>query len=138
MVGSSVTRKKQKIMAKTGTNGTSGVLKGRFKSGLCLLKIMIDAETIIKAARVPIFTNSANAVMGRKAAITDATMPTIIIPFVGVLKSLWILEKNSRSKPSLDIAKNTLLWPKKLTKSTEVIPQSAPIDITISASGCLI
>ena len=109
MVGSSVTRKKQKIIAKIGTNGTNGVLKGRFNSGLVLLRIIMDAETIIKAARVPIFTNSANAVMGKKAAMTDATIPTINIPLVGVLKSLWILEKNSGSKPSLDIAKNTLL-----------------------------
>ena len=133
MVGSSAIRNKQKIMAKIGINGTNGVLNGRFKSGFSLRRIMIDADTIIKAARVPMFTNSANSVMGKKAAITDATIPTISIPLVGVLKSLWSLEKNSGSKPSLDIAKNTLLCPKKLTKSTDVIPHNAPMDIIISA-----
>ena len=93
MVGSSAIRNKQKIMAKIGINGTNGVLNERFKSGFSLRRIMIDADTIIKAARVPIFTNSANSVMGKKAAITDATIPTISIPLVGVLKSLWSLEK---------------------------------------------
>ncbi len=109
MDGSCVTRKKQETIAKIGITGTNGVLNGRFNSGFCFLSIIIAADTIMKAARVPIFTNSANSVIGRNAASTDAKIPTIIVPFVGVLKSLCNLEKNSGSKPSLDIAKNTLL-----------------------------
>ena len=87
-MGSSVTRNKQNNIAKIGTNGTKGVLNGRFKSGFCFLRMIMDTETIMNAARVPIFTNWANSVMGRKAAIIEATIPTITIPFTGVRKSL--------------------------------------------------
>ena len=85
MVGSSATRNRQNIIARIGTSGTKGVLKGRSKSGLCFLKTIIDADTIMKAAKVPILTSSAIWVMGRKAANIDATPPTNTIPFTGVL-----------------------------------------------------
>ncbi len=43
---------------------------------------------MMKAASVPILTSSAISVMGKKAAITMATTPTMIILFMGVLKFL--------------------------------------------------
>ncbi len=88
MVGSSAIKKRQKSMDNIGTIGTNGVLKGRSKSGLCLLKTIIDADTIINAANVPILTNSANSVIGKNAAIVAATIPTNSMPFIGVLKFL--------------------------------------------------
>ena len=50
MVGSSATRNRQNIIARIGTSGTKGVLKGRSKSGLCFLKTIIDADTIMEIA----------------------------------------------------------------------------------------
>ena len=85
MVGSSATKNKQNTMARIGTNGTRGVLNGRFRSGLCLRRTITDADTIINAASVPMFTSSAISVMGKKAEINPATIPTSIMLFMGVL-----------------------------------------------------
>ena len=88
MVGSSAIRKRQEIMERIGITGTYGVLNGRSKSGLCLLNTITDADTIINAAKVPIFTSSAKSLKETNAAIKDAATPTNSMPFRGVLKFL--------------------------------------------------
>ena len=133
ILGSSAIKKRQKIIDKIGMIGTKGVLKGRFKSGLCLLRTSIDADTMINAANVPIFTSSASSVMGNNAARVAAVIPTNNMPFIGVLNFLWSFEKNGGNNPSRDIAKNTLVCPKKPTKSTDVIPAKAPMDMIMFA-----
>ena len=87
-MGNSITKARLDKIPKIGTQGKNGVRKGRSISGLVLLKTNTDADTIIKAARVPIFTNSAIAVIGRNAAKTAETTPTMIILLIGVLNIL--------------------------------------------------
>lgn len=43
---------------KSGTNGTQGVLNGRFRFGSVLLNTIIEIHTIENAISVPIDTNS--------------------------------------------------------------------------------
>ncbi|MEN6592524.1 MAG: hypothetical protein ABFC12_04690 [Methanobacterium sp.] len=59
-----------------------GFLKVRSRSGLCLLKTITDADTMMKAASIPVLTSSAISVMGKKSAITMATTPPMIILFM--------------------------------------------------------
>ena len=68
-----------------GTRGTHGVLKGRLISGLDFLSTNTLMQTIIKARRVPIETNSPSMLIGRIPAIIMATVPVIIVLTYGVL-----------------------------------------------------
>jgi hypothetical protein len=110
-------------MASPGTSGTNGHLKGRSRSGIVLRSIITEAETMIKAARVPILTSCTISLIGTRAAIIEAAPPTTNIPFTGVLNFSCTFENTEGSRPSLDMAKNILVCPKRLTSSTEVILQ---------------
>jgi hypothetical protein len=68
-----------------GTTGTQGVLNGRFMSGLDFLSTKTLIQTIIKARRVPIETNSPSMLIGRIPAIIMATVPVMIVLTYGVL-----------------------------------------------------
>jgi hypothetical protein len=54
-------------MPRMGTSGTSGVLKGRCRSGCRTRSTHTPAQTMVNASSVPIFTSSASRSMGRKA-----------------------------------------------------------------------
>jgi hypothetical protein len=60
-----------------GRMGTAGVLKARFRSGRVRRKIIIEAQTIMKAERVPMLTSSATTAMGVKPATAAVTTPMI-------------------------------------------------------------
>lgn len=59
---------------KSGTNGTSGVLNGRFRSGCVLRSITIDIQTIVNAINVPIDTSSLSTCNGNRPAINPVTI----------------------------------------------------------------
>ncbi len=56
------------MMPRIGTSGTSGVLKGRCRSGWRTRRTQTPAQTMVKASSVPMFTSSASWSMGRKPA----------------------------------------------------------------------
>ena len=71
--------KKQIDAPRIGTRGTHGVLKGRLISGLDFLSTSTLIQTIIKARRVPIETNSPRILIGSIPAIIMAIVPVIIV-----------------------------------------------------------
>ena len=132
-IDSCVIKTKQEIMERIGTHGTNGHLNLRSRSGCCLRSTIIEIARNMNAERVPIFTSSIIRARGKKAAINAATIPTNIILVIGDLKLLWTVENISGNNPSLLIEKNILVCPKRLVRSTDVIPHNEPTD-TIAAT----
>jgi hypothetical protein len=66
----------QNAMEPMGRIGEKGTLNGRFKSGRVFLKIITDAEAVVKAANVPILTISATISTGNKALSELTRTPT--------------------------------------------------------------
>lgn len=58
-----------------GTRGTNGVLNGLFTSGDIFLRTIIETQTITKAIRVPIYTNSPRILIGNTPAIIAEAIP---------------------------------------------------------------
>jgi hypothetical protein len=84
------------------------------------------AETMMKAASVPMFTSSATAPRGRRLPMAAVTSPTTRVTFTGVRRVGCTFPNAAGSSPSRDIAKMIRVWPKRRTSSTEMIPRSAP------------
>ena len=92
-------------------------------------RTMTAAETMMKAQSVPILVISATMLMGRKPAVIAVTTQTSMELRAGVLYFGWTWPKNFGSRPSRDMTKSTRLWPKLMTRRTEVRPQMAPTEI---------
>jgi hypothetical protein len=63
----------------SGTQGTRGVLNGRWRSGLFFLRITMLMHTMVNASNVPMETSSLRILMGRSPAIKQATTPVIMV-----------------------------------------------------------
>lgn len=66
-----------------GTNGTNGVRNGRLRLGSVLRNIRIDIQTIVKAIKVPIETNSLNTCRGNNPANTPVIIQANTVAFCG-------------------------------------------------------
>ena len=89
-VGSMMTRIPQKRIDRIGTSGTQGQRNGRTRSGAFLRRMMTDADTMMKAASVPMLTISATIPIGTRPARMDDTMATNKELRTGVLVVLLI------------------------------------------------
>ena len=128
IVGSMTTRTPQKRIAKIGMSGTKGQRNGRTRSGAFLRRMMTDAETMMKAPNVPILTISATTPIGTRPARMDDTTATNKELRTGVLVFWLIWPKKRGSRPSRDMTKRIRLWPRHMTRRTDVRPQIAPTD----------
>src|SRR5258708_21101646 len=86
-----------------GVKGTHGVLNGRGISGRLRRRTHTPAQTITKASRVPILTNSPTMPMGITPAKNATQMPTMMVHFQGVRNLGWISPAHFHNKPSRDM-----------------------------------
>ena len=115
-----------------GMRGTQGQRNDRTRSGLWTRRRRIPIATIANAMSVPMFTSSATMARGKKPATQAVSIPVTRMTFTGVRVFSLTSEKNPGRRPSRDMAKKIRLCPKSMTRITEVMPQSAPIE-TINA-----
>src|ERR1700756_5903397 len=94
---------KQKKAPTIGTNGTSGVLNSRGTSGRVARSTITLIQTITKASKVPIETNSLSTPIGKRPAKVAATIPVTAVVTCGVLKVEWTFVKTLGNSPSTAI-----------------------------------
>jgi len=104
MVGRATMREVQATMARSGTAGTNGTRNGRGIPGRVRRSTITPAETMMKAASVPMLTSSATEPRGRRLAMAAVTSPTRRVPFTGVRRTGCTLPKTAGSRPSRDMA----------------------------------
>src|ERR1700674_4370060 len=93
-------------------------------------------QTMANASRVPMFTSSAKMRSGRTAPMAAQQHPVKVVAFQGVRKRSWIAAKNpGGSRPSRAMARKILGWLNIMTRSTEVMPATAPTETSNSAHG---
>ena len=82
------------------------------------------------------FTSSARIRKGKKAAMLATQAPVKMVDFQGVRKRSWTAAKNpGGSSPSRAMAKKILGWLNIITRSTDVMPATAPTETSNSAQG---
>src|SRR5438034_6591177 len=99
-----------------GTNGTSGVLNGRFNSGCVRRRTHTPALTSAKASSVPTLVISSRICRGRSVARIATKTPTTMELIYGVRKRGWILrseEHTSELQSHSDLVCRLLLEKKK-------------------------
>ena len=77
--GSVSIRPKQHTMPMIGTNGISGVLKGRSRSGRVERRIHTPAQTSTNASSVPMFTSCPSSCSGRMPVAMATATPVKIV-----------------------------------------------------------
>src|ERR1700722_4420763 len=75
---------KQRMTPAIGNRGTSGALNRRGKSGRVLRNTMTLMQTITKASKVPIDTNSLSTPMGKRPARVAERIPVTAVVICGV------------------------------------------------------
>ena len=123
-------------MPRIGVAGTKGARNGRGAWGLVRRMIRTAEQTIANARSVPMLTRSARMRRGMNAATVPTKIPVRMVDFHGVRKRACTAPKNPVGRrPSRAIAMKTRGWLSIMTSSTEVMPVSAPIEISIRAHG---
>src|SRR5574342_1161964 len=118
--GSENISSKQKAMPRIGVTGAKGARNGRSALGLVLRMINTAAQTITKASKVPIFTNSAKIRNGIKAEAVATKMPERMVDLHGVRNFSWTSPKKLwGTRPSRAIANKTRGWLSIITSKTE-------------------
>ena len=109
--GSSNIRYPQQAMAANGTQGTSGVRKGRGRSGSRRRRTMTPAATSAKAKSVPMLVSSTSSLMLAMEEQTATKTPVRMVVTCGVRKRGCTLAAHAGSRPSRPIEKKMRGWP---------------------------
>src|SRR6266581_694396 len=126
IAGSSRMSQTQVKIAPSGTHGTSGVRKGRGRSGSLQRRIKTPAATSTKANNVPILHKSTTSLMLLTPANPATNTPVRIVVTYGVRNRGCTLAAHRGSNPSRAMTNKIRGWPSWKTNSTEVVATTAP------------
>src|SRR5688572_15526751 len=98
---------------------------------------MTAAHTMTNANSVPILVISPTTWIGVKPAKTATMTPVMMVVMYGVRYLGWTLLTAAGKRPSRLIAKKMRGWLMSMTRSTLVIPATAPADTRPAAQSLL-
>jgi hypothetical protein len=122
-------------MPARGIQGTRGVRKVRRTSGRVRRSTMIARQMIIKAESVPMFTNSATSLIGKKPATRAVSPPAISIRRCSVRNRGCTCANHAGSSPSRLMANQMRVQPSRKASMTLAIPATAAADTMSVTQG---